>query len=85
MSIMTTLLILMYSSLCTISSMFCLTQVVTGHTHVHHNGSKSTVDLVYVAAPSIIKTCDTISPLSNSDHAPSVDTISRDGPDCPYM
>ena len=58
----------MYSSLCTISSMFCLTQVVTGYTHVHHDGSESTIDLVYVAAASMIKTCDTISPLSNSDH-----------------
>ena len=59
----------MYSSLCTISSMYCLTQVVTGHTHeLHHNGSESTIDLVYVAAASMIKTCDTISPLSNSDH-----------------
>ena len=38
------------------------------NTHVHQNGSESTIDLVYVAAGSMIKTCDTIPPLSNSDH-----------------
>ena len=58
----------MFSNLCTISSLYCLTQVVTGPTHVHHDDSKSTIDLVFVSEPSSLNRCDTVAPLSNSDH-----------------
>jgi len=55
----------LYSSLC---SIFSLTQVVAGPTHVHHDGSTSTIDLVFVPDPSLVNSCNTIPPLSNSDH-----------------
>ena len=58
----------MFSNLCTISNLYCLKQVVTGPTHVHHNGTRSTIDLVFMSEPSFLNQCDTIPPLSNSDH-----------------
>ena len=58
----------MYSNLCTITTLYCLSQSVTGPTHVHHDSSESTIDLVFVSEPSLLNTCDTIPPLSNSDH-----------------
>ena len=58
----------MYSNLCTITTLYCLSQSVTGPTHVHHDGSKSTIDLVFVSEPSLLNTCDTIPPISYSDH-----------------
>lgn len=58
----------MFSNLCTISNLYCLNQVVSGPTHEHHDGSRSTIDLVFVSEPSLLNQCDTISPLSNSDH-----------------
>ena len=58
----------LYSNLCTITNLYCLHQAVTGPTHVHHDGSESTIDLVFVSEPSLLKTCYTIPPLSNSDH-----------------
>ena len=58
----------MYSNLCTITTLYCLHQSVTGPTHVHHDGSKSMIDLVFVSEPSLLSTCDTIPTLSNSDH-----------------
>ena len=58
----------MFSNLCTISNLYCLNQVVSEPTHEHHDGSRSTIDLVFVSEPSLLNQCDTISPLSNSDH-----------------
>jgi len=59
----------LYSNLCSITSLFSLTQVVgVGPTHVHHDGSTSTIDLVFVPDPSLVNSCNTITPLSNSDH-----------------
>ena len=45
-----------------------LSQSVTGPTHVHHDSSESTIDLVFVSEPLLLNTCDTTRPLSNSDH-----------------
>ena len=58
----------LYSNLCTLSSLYCLTQVVTGPTHEHHEGTTSTIDLVFMSEPSTLQSCDTVPPLSNSDH-----------------
>ena len=44
----------MYSNLCTITTLYCLHQTVTGPTHVHHDGSESTIDLVFVSEPSLL-------------------------------
>ena len=45
-------------------------QSVTGPTHIHHDGSKSTIDLVFMSEPSfsMLNRCETIPPLANSDH-----------------
>ena len=37
----------MYSKLHIITTLYCVTQVVSGPTHVHHDDSKSTIDLVF--------------------------------------
>ena len=58
----------MYTNLCSITTLYCLHHKVTGPTHVHHDGTKSTIDLVFVSEPSLMDACDTIPPLSNSDH-----------------
>ena len=67
----------MYSSLCNLTTLYCLYQSVTGPTHVHHDGSESTIDLVFVSESSLLNTCDTIPPLSNSDHRGILMEISR--------
>ena len=56
------------SNLCTITNLYCLNQSVAGPTHVHHDGTESTIDLVFVSEPSLLNSCDTVPPLSNSDH-----------------
>ena len=58
----------MFSKLCTISSLYCLTQAVTGPTHVHHDDSQSTIDLLFVSEPLSLISCDTVASLSNSDY-----------------
>ena len=58
----------LYSNLCSITLLFSLTQVVVGPTHVHHDGSTSTIDLVFVPDTSLVNNCSTSPPLSNSDH-----------------
>ena len=42
--------------------------MVTEPTHVHHNGSKTFIDLVFVSNPVLTNSCHIIPPLSNSDH-----------------
>ena len=37
-------------------------------THVHHNGTASTIDLVFVSNQHLVDYCSTIPALSNSDH-----------------
>jgi len=58
----------LYSNLCSITSLFILTQVVVGPRHVHHDGSTYIIDLVFVPDTSLVNSCSTIPPLSNSDH-----------------
>ena len=70
MSILTTLFIsyVFQLILCTITNLYCLDQSVVGPTHVHHDGTESTIDLVLVSEPSLLNSCDTVPPLSISDH-----------------
>lgn len=42
--------------------------MVNEPTHVHHNGSVSLIDLVFVSSPVLTNSCHVIPPLSNSDH-----------------
>ena len=45
-----------------------LSQMVTEFTHVHHNGTESTIDLLFVSDPHLVRSCFTIPALANSDH-----------------
>ena len=42
--------------------------LVNDYTHFHHNGTSSTIDLLWASNPSLINDCATIPALSNSDH-----------------
>ena len=48
--------------------MFNISQVVVGPIHVHHNGSQSTIDLVFASNHIKVNSCETLPPLCNSDH-----------------
>ena len=67
----------MYYNLCTLPSLYCLTQAVTGPTNEHHDGSTSTIDLVFMSEPSTLQSCTTIPPLSNSNHIRIMVTLNR--------
>ena len=45
-----------------------LSQMVTEFTHVHHNGTESTIDLLFVSDPHLVRNCFTIPALANSDN-----------------
>ena len=58
----------LFHKLISLASTYCLSQMVIQHTHIYHNGSRSTIDLLFVSNPNLVKDCYTIPPLSNSDH-----------------
>lgn len=58
----------LFSKLEFLSHSFALQQMVIEPTHVHHNGSVSLIDLVFVSSPVLTNSCHVIPPLSNSDH-----------------
>ena len=58
----------LFNKLNFIMSTLSLSQIVNEHTHVHHNGTASTIDLIFVSNRHLIDCCSTIPPLSNSDH-----------------
>ena len=58
----------LFSKLHNIASSFVLTQVVTQPTHFSHDGTPSLIDLAFVSSPSSVTSCETVAPLSNSDH-----------------
>ena len=43
-----------------------LSQMVTEFTHVHHNSTKSIIDLLFVSDPQLVRSCFTIPALSKS-------------------
>ena len=47
---------------------YCLSQIVSGYTHVSPCGNTSLIDLALTTSPSQIKHCAIIPPLANSDH-----------------
>ena len=59
---------LYYENLCDIMPFYSLSQVVDDVTHIHHNGTVSTIDLVLMTTPSQLIKCGSIPPLFNSDH-----------------
>ena len=58
----------LYCKLYTLMSTYSLFQMVNDYTHFHHNGTSSTIDLLWASNPSLINDCATIPALSNSDH-----------------
>ena len=48
--------------------LFCLSQVVTGHTRESCSGRCSLLDLVLTMNPNILYNCSVIPPLATSDH-----------------
>jgi endonuclease/exonuclease/phosphatase family metal-dependent hydrolase len=67
----------MFCHLCTITNLYCLNQSVAEPTHVHHDGSESTIDLVFVSDPSLLNSCVTVPRLSNSDHTGIIVELSQ--------
>ena len=59
----------LFSKLESLYHSFALQQMVTEPTHVHHNGSVSLIDLVFVSNTVLTNSCHVIPPLSNSDHS----------------
>ena len=47
---------------------FCLSQIVSDHTHLGPNGTTSMIDLIATSSSSLLQSCETIPPLANSDH-----------------
>ena len=58
----------LFSKLVCITSSFLLHQVVNHPTHFSYSGVPSTIDLRFVSHPSNVVSCNTIAPLSTSDH-----------------
>lgn len=58
----------LYHKLSSMMSTYSMFQMVNDHTHTHHNGTNSTIDLLYASNPSLINDCITIPALANSDH-----------------
>ena len=58
----------LFSKLMNITSSFLLYQIVTEPTHFSHAGVPSIIDLAFVSSPTNVIACNTISPLSTSDH-----------------
>ena len=54
-----------FSQLTSITTSFLLQQVIQTPTHFSHSGTPSLIDLAFLSNPI---TCNTIPPLSNSDH-----------------
>ena len=57
-----------FGNLCNLMSTFGLTQVVDNYTHLYRDNCHSLNDLVLLSNPSFLSSCQTIPPLSNSDH-----------------
>ena len=57
-----------FDNLCNLMSTFGLTQVVDNYTHLYRDSCHSLIDLVLLSNPCLLSSCQTIPPLSNSDH-----------------
>ena len=57
-----------FGNLCNLMSTFGVTQVVDNYTHLYRDNCHSLIDLVLLSNPSFLSSCQTIPPLSNSDH-----------------
>ena len=58
----------LFSKLFCITSSFLLYQVVKSFTHFNQSGNHSIIDLAFVSSPFLLNFCNTIPPLSTSDH-----------------
>lgn len=58
----------MYTKLCCLMASLSLSQIVKDYTHLHHNGSASTIDLLFVSDPHLVCGYQVLPPLSTSNH-----------------
>ena len=65
--LITTIQLIPYILVCAIQCL-CIPNIHIGPTHVYHDGSTSTIDLVFTPNPSIVSNSETVPPLANSDH-----------------
>ena len=59
---------LFHLTLQSIASLYNLSQHVSGPTCVQQDGSSSTIDLLFSNEESLVHKCETVPPLSTSDH-----------------
>ena len=57
-----------YDKMTELANTFCLTQVVSEITHVHHNGTATLIDQVFMSNVQLLQKCSVVPPLGNSDH-----------------
>ena len=70
----------LYSKLCSVMATLSLFQMVNDYTHVHHNGTATTIDLLYASSLHLIRDCSVVPPLSNSDHCGLLASLSLKSP-----
>ena len=58
----------LFSKLFSVTNRVSLYQVVRGFTHYNQSGNHSIIDLAFVSSPLLLTYCNTIPPLSTSDH-----------------
>ena len=58
----------LYYTLHCVMSTLALYQVMKEYTHVYHNGTHSSIDLLFTSNPQLLHGCSAVPPLSNSDH-----------------
>ena len=63
-----TTIILYFLNFFCITSSFLFYQVVKSFTHFNQSGNHSIIDLAFVSSPFLLNFCNTIPPLSTSDH-----------------
>ena len=67
----------LYSTLQSFVSLYGLSQQVSGPTRVQQDGSSSTIDLLFSNEDSLVHNCETVPPLSTSDHYGVVAAINK--------
>ena len=67
----------LYHTLHSFVSLHSLFQHVPGPTRVHHENSSSTIDLLFSNEATLVHRCETVPPLSTSDHYGVVATINK--------
>ena len=67
----------LHHTLQSIMTLYSMSQHVSSPTHTHHSGSNSTIDLLFTSEDSLLHKCETVPPLSNSDHYGILSVVNR--------